>query len=162
MSHDRSLGSFLRDYYSVAESEGAVGHSLRVKATDFDVYVDVVKFVWLNEGVTSALQFVRDVGFASWCHTTSRLTREALADELASKGERTLRSSGVKFREMAEFFASPQAVLRLESESKPTFKQVVKEYEEYFGDDQGECGQDCDCEPNSDTSFDAPGNGSVH
>lgn len=115
LCHDRSLAPLLNERVIRFREEGEalLNHLASVAAVDFDTYVDAVKFIWLHEGVSSVLQFIADVGYSQWTHMTSRQSRQAMVDELASLAERKLRSLGVKHRDMAEFFASPQASLRL-------------------------------------------------
>jgi hypothetical protein len=114
LSHDRTLIPFLS--ISSDGSDGVnslAGRYRSVMASDFDCYVDLVKFVWLNEGVTAVLDLVKFVGFFQWTRMTSSLTRQHLADEAASIAEKTLRLSGTKFREMAEFFADPRSSMSM-------------------------------------------------
>lgn len=117
MSHDRSLDHFLLQYEGnlLCDIEPS-DHFLRVRATDFDSYVDLVKFIWLEEGVQAAIDYTSHVGFSHWVNCTSRLSREQMVDDAVSRAYSKLRSAGVKHREAAEFFSDRNANASLAGE----------------------------------------------
>jgi hypothetical protein len=74
---------------------------------DFDLWVDVIKFVWLVHGVSGALDFVRGSGLHTWSRH-SLAVRLRYVDDLVLLAQKKLRSTGTKFSEMAEFFADAE------------------------------------------------------
>lgn len=112
LSHDEQTLDFLDDvaYNSGrsnwlgaqgdCESGYLIGGSV---GRDLDLYVEVVKFVWLTRGVTCALDFVKNTGLRKWSKH-SETVRTRYVDNLVLMAQRDLRLSGVKYSDMAELF----------------------------------------------------------
>lgn len=74
-----------------------------VVSRDFNLYVDVVKFVWLLHGATAAIQYCRNVGLYRWSRRPIE-ARHKHVDGLVLIGQRRLRKAGVKHSDYAQFF----------------------------------------------------------
>lgn len=77
------------------------------------IYIEFVKFYWLNFGTSATLRFVKRFGLYEW-GLQDNVDLEGQVDDLVSAAQDKLRCAGVKYRDMAEFFADPATVLRLQ------------------------------------------------
>lgn len=111
LSHDESLERFLVSYQDTLK--GVVNTIASFEAIDFDAYVECVRLVWLESGVSAVLDFIRNVGFVTYCHIDSRHRREAINDNMVSIVYGKLKSSGLKHRDLAEFFSDRVANAQL-------------------------------------------------
>lgn len=72
---------------------------------DIDLWVDTVKFVWVTHGVVDALELIKGAGLFTWSNNKSVARRFKYIDGLVLAAQKKLRLSGLKHREMADFFA---------------------------------------------------------
>lgn len=78
----------------------------------FLIYVETIKFMWLLHGTVHTLSFIKRFGLYEWS-LRDAVDRDAYLDDLITISERKLRNIGVKYSEMAEFFADSEAVASL-------------------------------------------------
>jgi hypothetical protein len=128
LSHDDQLMDFLS---SIIENEGRFS-GIRVSSTikkvdmltgsesvsylvyenpygrNIDLFVDAVKFVWLVHGFTAAMDFILGGGLYAWSNN-SESARVKYIDGLVLLAQKKFRQVGVKYSEMAEFFADARA-----------------------------------------------------
>lgn len=118
LSHDQSLAYFL-DQTGDPGFQGLMFDWRKVKPerrqevpffwlTDFDLWVDAVKFTWLVHGTSTVLDFIKNTGFSKWSGYTSK-RRARYVDDLVLIAQKKLRQTGTSFREMAEFFADAKS-----------------------------------------------------
>jgi len=93
---------------------------------NFDLYVDVVKFVWLLHGTSTALELIKSSGFTEW--TQHPLTqRSKYVDSLVLIAQKKLRQAGMKFSDMAEFFADARSVKVLMDRNRKIERRVARD-----------------------------------
>lgn len=78
-------------------------------ASTFTDYVNCVRFIYIMHGTTETLNFVKNVGFAKWCSMPISQCEKFL-DGLVLSAEKTLRKSGLKYRDFASFLAGDLGV----------------------------------------------------
>lgn len=124
LSNDDHVRDFLtrtlRDPYfgkrMVEGGDSDTGYLLNFKDTAVQklmLYIEFVKFYWLNYGTTATLGFVKLFGMYEW-GLRDNGDLESQVDDLVSSAQDKLRYAGVKYRDMAEFFADPETVLLLQ------------------------------------------------
>jgi len=113
LSHDEELVDFLNasggDFWSYEETHGMKredGSHASDLGQDFDLWVDAVKFVWLLHGVSEALEMIKSGGgLYGWTNKNTLDQRMKYVDHLVTIAQKRLRLTGVKYSDMAEFFA---------------------------------------------------------
>jgi hypothetical protein len=124
MSHDDSLSGYLQSQEGISDPGLSLYNDLEHK--DFDLWVDVIKFVWLGNGVTAALDLIKGHGYFAYTFRLKQSVRERYVDELALIVHRKLRESGTKYRELATFFAdaSSERLLAKSDEADENFDGI--------------------------------------
>jgi hypothetical protein len=75
---------------------------------DFDLWVDTVKFVWLMHGTSESLNLIEETGFTEWTQHPLK-QRHRYVDTLVLLAQKRLRCAGMKYSDMAEFFADAES-----------------------------------------------------
>lgn len=124
MSHDAQLRDYLiatcnsEDFARSMGLEGDIDTGYLFSGwwkESVTLWVDAVRFTWLVHGAAFTLNFVKSNGLYLWSFQELR-DRQSYVDDLVVIAQKRLRQSGMKYSEMAEFFASPEAVALLQCE----------------------------------------------
>lgn len=115
LSHDQTLleAAVYRESLIEAESAHLCDRGESVDEYDSDhrqlicIYIDTVKFLWLNLGVSTTLEFIKSGGLRHRLSSglVSGEAAEKYLDSLVVIVMRKLRAAGVKHRDYARFFA---------------------------------------------------------